>query len=49
MTNLSDLFEQFLKENQSIDGVTAKARRTYRDSWRAFNRYRYALKNRCGV
>ncbi len=39
MTNLSNLFEQFLKEKQYIDGVTPKTLRTYRDSWSAFERY----------
>jgi integrase len=31
VTNLSDLFEQFLKEKQYIDGVTEKTLRTYRN------------------
>jgi hypothetical protein len=34
VTNLSDLFEQFLKEKQYIDGVTAKTLRTCREACR---------------
>ena len=39
MTNYSDLFEQFLQEKQYIGGVTPKTIRTYRDSWKAFQKY----------
>jgi site-specific recombinase XerD len=38
-TNYPDLFEQFLKEKQYIARVSLKTIRTYRDSWRAFQKY----------
>jgi site-specific recombinase XerD len=36
----TDLFEQFIREKQYISGVTPKTIRTYRDAWKAFQRYR---------
>jgi integrase/recombinase XerD len=35
----TDLFEQFIREKQYISGVTPRTIRTYRDSWKAFQRY----------
>jgi integrase/recombinase XerD len=40
VTNISSLFDQFLKEKQYISGVTAKTLRTYREAFTAFLRYR---------
>jgi len=39
VTNLSEIFETFLREKKYISGVTDKTIRTYRDSWKAFLRY----------
>jgi integrase/recombinase XerD len=38
-TNYPILFEQFLQEKQYIAGVSVKTIRTYRDSWKAFQKY----------